>query len=126
MDKVTWFELPADDANRARKFYESAFGWQLSDMGGGSFMAITAPSDEQGAPMDAGAINGDISPRGNALKQPTIVITVEDLDEKIKIVESEGGKVVTPRQEMPEMNAVYATVADTEGNVVGLWQDLKK
>lgn len=125
MDKVTWFELPADDTARAKKFYESTFGWQLSDMGGGSFMAVTTPSDEQGAPHDAGAINGDISPRSKQLKQPLIVITVEDLDKKIEIVESEGGKVVAAQQEIKEMNAVYAVVSDTEGNMVGLWQDLK-
>lgn len=124
MDKVTWFELPADDVSRAKAFYESAFGWKLSDMGGGSFMAITAPSDEQGTPMDAGAINGDISPKSKQLKAPLIVITVDDLDKKIKVVESEGGKVITPPQEIPEMKAVYATVADTEGNQVGLWQNL--
>lgn len=123
MDKVTWFELPADDTKRANDFYSNVFGWKLSDMGGGS-MAVTTPSDNQGAPKEAGAINGDISPRTKALPQPLIVITVENLDEKIKTVEAEGGKVISPRQEMPEMNATYAVVADTEGNAIGIWQDL--
>jgi len=124
MDKVTWFELPADDTKRANVFYSKVFGWKLSDMGGGSTMAVTTPSDEQGAPTDPGAINGDISPRSASLPHPLIVITVEDLDAKVKTVEAEGGKVVTPRMELKEMNAAYAVVSDTEGNAVGLWQDL--
>jgi uncharacterized protein len=124
MDKVTWFELPADDTKRANDFYNKVFGWKLSDMGGGASMAVTTASDDQGAPAEPGAINGDISPRTKALPHPLIVITVQDLDAKIKMVEAAGGNVVSPRQEIAEMNAAYAVVADTEGNAVGLWQNL--
>lgn len=35
MDKVTWFELPADDLKRAGEFYSGVFGWQTPDMGMG-------------------------------------------------------------------------------------------
>ena len=27
---VVHFEIPADDENRAREFYSSAFGWKIS------------------------------------------------------------------------------------------------
>jgi uncharacterized protein len=124
MDKVTWFELPADDTQRANDFYSKVFGWQLSAMGGGSMMAVTTPSDNQGAPTGAGAINGDISPRGKALPHPLLVISVENIEEKVKAIEAEGGQVIMPRTEMAEMNAVYAVVSDTEGNALGLWQNL--
>lgn len=124
MDKVTWFELPADDVARANDFYTAVFGWKTSDMGGGSRMAITTESDENGAPKQPGAINGDISPRSDSLRQPLVVVSVEDLDEKIKAVEAAGGKVQTPRSEVPGMNAAYAVVTDTEGNDIGVWQDL--
>lgn len=124
MDKVTWFELPADDTKRASDFYSKVFGWKLSDMGGGSTMTITTPSDEQGTPKEAGAINGDISPRGKAVPHPIIVVTVDDLDEKVRSVEAEGGKVVVPRMELADMHAAYAVVSDTEGNALGIWQNL--
>ena len=86
-------------------------------------MTITTASDEQGTPKEAGAINGDISPRTKAVPHP-IIITVEDLDKKVKSVEAEGGKVVVPRIEIAEMNAAYVVVSDTEGNALGLWQNL--
>ena len=28
---ITHFEIPADDVKRAKKFYEKAFGWKISD-----------------------------------------------------------------------------------------------
>lgn len=124
MNKVAWFEMPADDTARAAEFYEKTFGWQTPDMGGGSRMFVTTPSNEQGEPNEAGAINGDVSPRTSTFKQPTIVIEVKDIEEKIKKAEVAGGRVVKPAEKLYGMNAMFALVADTEGNVVGLLQDL--
>ena len=39
----------------------------------------------------------------------------------IKKVEAAGGKVVTPKTPIPGMGA-YARIADTEGNVLGLFE----
>ena len=50
MDKVVHFEIPVDDAARAREFYGSAFDWDLTemDMGGGNMYTTvtTTPIDE--------------------------------------------------------------------------------
>jgi len=124
MDKVAWFELPADDTQRASNFYEKTFGWKMSDMGGGSQMALTAQSDDQGQPIQNGSINGDISPRTDTFTQPTLVIEVSDIEDRIKKAEAAGGRVVKPSTKLDGMNAMYALVADTEVNVVGLLQDL--
>lgn len=32
---VSWFELPADDVQRASEFYAEIFGWNNQDMGMG-------------------------------------------------------------------------------------------
>jgi predicted enzyme related to lactoylglutathione lyase len=124
MDKVAWIELPADDTQRASDFYEKTFGWNMSDMGPGSKMAITAQSDDQGQPIQNGAINGDISQRTDTFTQPTIVIEVSDINDRIAKAEAAGGRVVKPAEKLDGMNAMFALVADTEGNVVGLLQDL--
>jgi predicted enzyme related to lactoylglutathione lyase len=123
-DKVTWFELPADDTQRAGAFYSNVFGWSTSDMGSGSLMALTTPSDEQGAPSEAGAINGDISPRSEAFNKPLIVITVQNMDEKIQMVQEAGGTIALAPQEMEGMNMIWAIVTDTEGNNVGIIQEI--
>ncbi len=123
-DKVSWFELPADDTARAGKFYADVFGWATSDMGGGSLMVTSVDADEQGVPSEPGVINGDISPRSQAFDKPLIVITVEDIDAKIKMVEAAGGKVALPPTQPEGASMIWAIVTDTEGNNVGILQNL--
>jgi predicted enzyme related to lactoylglutathione lyase len=123
-DKVTWFELPADDTARAGAFYEDVFDWGLSDMGGGSLYAQTTPSDDSTIPLDPGAINGDISPRSVGFDKPLIVITVDDIRDKVQRVEEAGGSVAVAPNEIEGMDIIWAIVTDTEGNNIGLLQDI--
>ncbi|MBP6037830.1 MAG: VOC family protein [Candidatus Saccharimonas sp.] len=124
-DKVTWFELPVDDTSRAGKFYREVFGWETPDMGmgDGSLLAQTAPTGEDMQPLEKGTINGSIAPRSKTFDKPHIVVTVNDLDTKIKKIEEAGGSVVQPRQEIDGMMA-FAIVSDTEGNNIGVIQNL--
>lgn len=123
-DKVSWFEIPADDTNRASNFYSQVFGWSMADMGGGSLSALTAPSDDTMTPLEPGSINGDISPRNEVFDKPLIVITVEDIDAKLKMVQNAGGKIAMQRTEVAEMQMIWAIICDTEGNKVGVIQNL--
>lgn len=123
-DKVTWFELPADDTNRAKGFYNSVFDWKASDMGGGSLMLTSVPTDEQGTPSEPGVISGDISPRSEAFDKPLIVISVDNMNAKIKLVEEAGGKVALAPAQMEGIGMIWAIVTDTEGNNIGLIQDV--
>ena len=124
-DKVTWFELPADDTDRAGKFYGDVFDWQTSEMGGGSLMAITTtPSNDMGEPANPGAINGDISPRSAVFDKPLIVIEVQDMAAKIEKIEAAGGTMAQAPAEMEGMDMIWAIVTDTEGNNIGLTQNL--
>ena len=124
-DKVTWFELPADNMQRASEFYNVVFGWQTPDMGmlDGSLFAQTAPSDETMKPKEKGTINGGIAPRSKTFDRPHIVVTVHDLDQKINQVVEAGGNVVQPRHEVDGVMA-FAIIRDTEGNNVGIIQNL--
>lgn len=124
-DKVTWFELPADDTARAGTFYSQVFGWTISEMGGGSLAAQSVPSDDELKPLEErGVINGDISPRSQGFDKTLIVISVDNMDEKIKMVLAAGGKVALEPKAMEGMNMLWGIVTDTEGNNIGLTQDL--
>lgn len=123
-DKVTWFELPADDTNRASSFYSEVFGWNMSDMSGGSMAAQTGPSDENLMPLEKGSINGDISPRTENFDKTTLVISVDDIKTKIDMVVNAGGTLLQPPAEMEGMKMLWAIVRDTEGNNLGLTQDI--
>jgi predicted enzyme related to lactoylglutathione lyase len=125
MDKVVHFEIPVDNADRARAFYGSAFDWGIQPMESNDYtLTLTTPVDETTQiPTEPGAINGGLRPRTAETPTPVIVIQVDSIDESLKKIEAEGGSTVSPRAEMPGMGA-YAYFKDTEGNVIGLWETL--
>jgi predicted enzyme related to lactoylglutathione lyase len=129
MDRVQAFDIPADDMDRAKKFYQEVFGWKIdpvSGSGGNFHEAITVPVDENGEPKVIGGINGGFFQRGtHGLKGTFIEINVPSIDKYLTRIESAGGKVVKPKGPMLDI-AFFALVKDTEGNVLGLWEDVRK
>ncbi|MFJ6535467.1 VOC family protein [Paenarthrobacter sp. NPDC091711] len=124
MAGVVHFEIPTDNKDRANTFYQSAFGWSLIPMEGMEYTAaITAPSNEEtGAPTEPGAINGALFPRTDDLKTPILTIDVDDLDAALAQIESAGGSVVQAKDAVPAMGW-FAYFKDTEGNILGVWQN---
>jgi predicted enzyme related to lactoylglutathione lyase len=130
MNKVAHFEIPADDKERAKKFYASVFGWQISDWPMSNGMVYTAAqtvvTDEKTMiPTEPGAINGAIVERSKETPTPILTMSVDSVDAYIKKVEASGGKAMSPKGEVPDMG-FYAYVKDSEGNMIGLWEDMKK
>ena len=122
MAKVVHFEIPFDNKERAMKFYTDSFGWRLTDMPQMNYvMAQSVDVDDNQMPREPGAINGGLFQRPKEAPSPTIYVDVKSVDEAIKKVQAAGGKVVTPNTPIPGMGS-YARVADTEGNVIGLFQ----
>lgn len=126
MNKVVHFEIPTDDTQRAIKFYESTFGWKINNMPEvGYALAITTEVGDDQAPKEPGSINGGIMKRSDEIKSPVITIDVESIDEHAKKIEDAGGKIIRPK--MPVFDMGFAAYfEDTEGNVIGLWENAKK
>ena len=124
MDKVVHFEIPTDDLARAKEFYGSIFGWQLQTMEQMDYtIAMTTPVDEQTQmPTEPGGINGGMTKRSADTPSPVLTVGVDSIDDSMKQVEAAGGAVVQPRTEIPGMGA-FAYFKDTEGNVLGLWEN---
>ena len=127
MDRVSHFEVPYSDKTRVSKFYQDVFGWQIQDVPDMDYsFAITTPVDESMRPKEAGGINGGLYKRAEQVSQsPVIVIEVENCEQRINDVESAGGSTVVPPHQVGEMG-IYAQVKDSEDNIIGLWQPLKK
>ena len=123
MDKIVHFEIPTDDLARAKEFYSSNFGWQLMDMEGMDYtIVMTVDVDDQQMPKEPGAINGGMMKRASDTPSPVITINVDSITDALVRIESSGGGVVRPRTEIPGMGA-FAYFTDTEGNVMGLWEN---
>lgn len=123
LDKVVHFEIPADDVTRAEKFYSTVFGWKTNRFPGMDYtMLSTSPSNEQGMPTEPGAINGGMPKRQDPVKSTVITINVTDIDEALKKIGQNGGEVARGKQAVGDMGYT-AYFKDSEGNVVGLWQN---
>ena len=124
MDKVVHFEIPYDNKDRASRFYSEIFGWKLLDIPEMEYtMVYASRTDKNNMAVEKGAINGGLFHRDDTAKQPMVVIGVKSIDETVKKVISAGGRLVTPKQPIP--NGSYARVADCEGNIIGLADESK-
>ena len=128
MKKVVHFEIPADDLERAKKFY-SIFDWQMSDwpMPDGSVyigVRTVAVDENTYEPKEKGAINGGLLLRDQYIKTPQVTINVPSVDEYIEKVQNAGGKLIKGKERIGDMG-YFSYVEDTEGNLLGLWEDIK-
>ncbi len=126
MNKVSHFEIPYEDQERAQKFYEEVFGWQITKFSDeGYYLAFTTKSDSNTMmPSEPGAINGGLLKRDSTAKNPLLVIDVPNIDDHIKKIEDAGGELIMPKVRVGD-SGFFARVTDTEGNVIAIWQQLK-
>ena len=121
--RVVHFEIPADDLGRAGEFYRSAFGWEISAVPGMDYAMLgTTPSDANGSPLEAGSINGGMLARDDSRSTPVVTIDVDDIDIALEKIGTLGGTTVLPKQEVMGMG-LTAYFTDSEGNLMGLWQN---
>jgi uncharacterized protein len=108
---ISHIEFPADDVERAKKFYAALAGWEFSDYGGGYWVFRT----EEGH-------GGGLGKRGESVGSVVrVYINVENLEEAVAAAEANGGTVVTPPSDIPGQGR-FAAVLDTEGSEIGLYE----
>ena len=120
--RVVHFEVPFEDGERAAAFYADAFGWRLNPIPEMAYTLVTTGPSEQGPPSEPGFINGGLLERGAELRGPVVTIEVDDIDATLAQVESLGGATVSGREQVGDMG-FSAYFKDTEGNLMGLWQN---
>jgi predicted enzyme related to lactoylglutathione lyase len=121
--RVVHFEIPTDDFDRAKEFYQSAFGWNIDKMQEMDYASAGAtPTGDNGMPLEPGSINGGMFTRDDTLNRPVITIEVDDIDQSLKRIGELGGQTVQEKQEVMGMGFT-AYFKDSEGNLMGLWQN---
>ncbi len=113
---IVWFEVPADDPDRAQKFYKSMFGWNFAKL-------PAAINDywhiDTGGP-DASP-DGGMMPRMHPQQPITNYVSVPSVTRAAAKVEKLGGTVCKPKTPVPGMG-YFAICLDTEGNTFALWE----
>jgi predicted enzyme related to lactoylglutathione lyase len=136
MNPVTHFEMGYNDRERMKKFYETAFGWHMQQLGpemGNYVVAQTAETDEHGMVKTPGTINGGFYQKtDNPLSQaPSVVIAVTDIAAAVKAIQENGGTILGAmdasggRSMEPQMIpgiGLWISIQDTEGNRVSVLQ----
>ncbi len=122
--KVVHFEVPYDDADRARAFYRDVFGWQVQPLPELNYTSVlTGPATDQGMPAEPGYIGGGMMQRQGEIDRPIITIEVDSMDDALKAVADHGGSQVGEQIPVAQMG-IAAYFKDSEGNLMGLWQTL--
>jgi uncharacterized protein len=123
--RIVHFEIPFDDGDRARGFYQEAFGWNVQQVPEMDYtMALSGPTTEEGMPSEPGYINGGMFGRGDSpATTPVLTVDVDSIDASLEKIEKLGGSTLLARQAVGDMGFI-AYFRDTEGNVLGLWESI--
>jgi predicted enzyme related to lactoylglutathione lyase len=114
---VNYFEFVADNPERAKKFYQSVFGWKTEKWRGPIeyWLVTTGAANEPG-------IDGGFLKRQSPQDVFVSFIEVSDVDKYAKLIEKSGGTIVHPKQAVPGVGwMVY--FKDPEGNTWGMMQN---
>jgi len=114
-NNIAHFDIPSDDVERARGFYERVFGWRFEAWGPPDFYLI-----HTGPPGDPG-IHGSVSKRnqplaGSGRSGYECTISVADLNAIKAAIVTNGGTIVDDVYEIVGVGRMIR-FADSEGNV---------
>ena len=85
MARLNYVELPVGEIGPAKRFYERAFGWALTDFGPTYAATLTGDTDV-GLQADS----------AEATQAPLAVLEVDDLEAALAAVAEAGGTIVRP------------------------------
>ena len=128
MPTIVHFEIPADDVERAKKFYSDLFGWKMEKWSGTDSKDSSSPSDMEylivsttDSKGNKASIGGGMMKRQEQYQHITNFIDVNSVDEYSSKIEKLGGKVVVSKMAVPSMG-YFAVCHDTENNSFGIWE----
>lgn len=114
MARVEHFEIPVDDIARASAFYKTVLDLDYEPWG--DEMGMIRSSTGEG-------IGGDLHLRQSVSPTPTVVFTVDRIEDTVELVIANGGQMLGSIEALVETSR-YAYVKDSEGNVIGLYDEM--
>lgn len=120
------FEIPAEDVEKLKQFYEKVFGWKIFQYPGpiDYWIIQTVPTDEKGMIQRPG-VNGGMYKKPKPEIKQLNYFAVESITDFLAKIEKLGGKTISPKQEVPDVGWV-AAAADPEGNQFALIEPIQR
>lgn len=113
----TWIDLVSSDMKGAEAFYGELFGWTVEDMG-----------EEYGGyrnfALDGKIVAGGMAKTPEMGEMPdvwSVYLRSDDIEATCKAVEANGGQVVLPPHQVPDVGR-FAVTVDPGGAAIGVWE----
>ena len=122
---IMHFEIPANDVEKLKNFYEAVFGWKIIQSEGpiDYWLIQTVPVNSEGKLLRSG-VNGGMYKKQQSDNKPINYFAVESIKDFLKKIVKLGGKIIQPTQEVPNVGWI-AAAADPEGNQFALLQPIR-
>ncbi|MGD0070125.1 MAG: VOC family protein [Candidatus Bathyarchaeia archaeon] len=122
---IVQFEIPAQNVEKLKQFYEEVFGWKIIQYPGpiDYWVIQTVPVGANGTPLRPG-VNGGMFRKQQPEIKPINYFAVESINDYLAKILKLGGKVISPKQEVPNVGWI-AAAEDPEGNQFALIQPLR-
>ena len=117
MSSFVHFDVPTENLERAKTFYETILGWKITPVPGPmEYYDIETKNDDGSI-----GLAGGMGIRGAPDQKITNFIGVSSVDEYVEKVKEHGGTIIMPKMTVPGFGYL-ATFLDTEKNMLGLWE----
>jgi predicted enzyme related to lactoylglutathione lyase len=113
---IVFFAVHADDLPRARRFYETVFGWKFEAWGPPGFFLVATGDEHDPGIQGAVQKRHEVAP-GERINGFECTIGVPDIDSTAAAVVANGGKIVLAKCEIPTVGWLIK-IQDPEGNIV--------
>ena len=114
---VGWFEIYVQDMKRAKAFYESVFGVQLSKLESPGLEMWAFPMERDASGAAGALVHMPGFPSG--ANSGLVYFICDDCAVEAEKAGRAGGKIQKPKFSIGEYGHI-AHVVDTEGNMIGL------
>ena len=117
MPRLVHFEMNVKDVHKTIAFYEAVFGWKFKKWDGPMdyWLIMTGDENEPG-------IDGGLGYEEEGFPKVVNTIDVDNIDDVIKKIESNGGEIVRLKHVVPGVGWL-AYFKDSEGVMSGIMQN---
>lgn len=116
-DRITWFEIPVTDFDRAKNFYETIFAIHMQVTQVNGYKMAFFP-DKEGSVSGAICFGEGYIPSGGG--SLLYLNANPDLNVVLDKVALHGGRILVPKTLISEEVGYYAFIVDSEGNRIAL------
>lgn len=114
---IVHIELSAHDHKQAARFYSDVFGWKMKEYPEMNYTTFEA---------EKGSVGGGFNPISDQNPAGTVMVYIhtDDLEATLAKIEKNGGKIILPGLDIPDVGRM-AVFSDPTGNKIALLRPLE-